>query len=153
MSTITVRPCSGCKVKFPETAEFFHRNAANGSGFVWYCKKCAYAATKRSRARNRPGYNAAQARNAMIRYNKNRPDLMRNFGITKAEYDAMVKSQKGRCAICGDPPKTNLAVDHDHTTGKIRGLLCTNCNLGMGHFRDDVDRLRIAVRYLEKNTL
>lgn len=55
--------------------------------------------------------------------------LQRTYGITSAEYDALLQAQDGRCAICeAKPRKKRLAVDHDHATGLVRGLLCTNCN-------------------------
>ena len=55
--------------------------------------------------------------------------LMTLYGITLAQYASMLKRQGGRCAICGRPPKRrNLDVDHDHATGRVRGLLCFNCN-------------------------
>jgi len=55
--------------------------------------------------------------------------LWRRYGITVAQYDKMLKRQKGTCALCGKPPKTKrLAVDHDHATKRVRGLLCFLCN-------------------------
>lgn len=60
--------------------------------------------------------------------------LKRKYGITLAEYDQMLEEQHGVCAICGgaDPSGRRLAVDHDHETGKVRGLLCTSCNTRLG---------------------
>ncbi len=64
--------------------------------------------------------------------------FFKRYGITVEQYDAMLRQQNGLCAICGRAPKRfRLAVDHDHETGEIRGLLCTRCNLGLGWFRDD----------------
>ena len=85
--------------------------------------------------------------------------LMRQFGIGIKEYDIMLKSQNGVCDICSSPesainPHTkkarNMAVDHCHKTGKIRGLLCSLCNSAIGNFDDDIDRLRAAIQYLVK---
>lgn len=59
--------------------------------------------------------------------------------------------QKGLCKICHQPPNgrwKRLAVDHDHLTGKVRGLLCHSCNAGLGHFKDSVDALRSAISYI-----
>lgn len=80
-------------------------------------------------------------------------NLRKNFGVTTEEYDAILTHQGGVCAICGTAPrKKRLAVDHDHKTGKIRGLLCTQCNHRvLGGAKDDVNILRGAVKYLEKN--
>jgi hypothetical protein len=73
------------------------------------------------------------------------------YGITVDDYDALFASQAGRCAICStDSPggRGRFHVDHDHATGEVRGLLCTNCNAGLGQFKDDPDRLGAAIRYL-----
>lgn len=77
--------------------------------------------------------------------------LMSIYGITVDEYDALLKAQGGVCAICGKPPKTRrLGVDHDHKTGVVRGLLCYFCNHRLlGGVKDDVEKLRAAVKYLD----
>ena len=83
---------------------------------------------------------------------KNR-NLQKKYGITLADYDTMLRLQKRVCAICkrhSPNPNFGLAVDHCHTTKKVRGLLCTNCNRGIGHFADDPARLREAALYLER---
>lgn len=73
--------------------------------------------------------------------------------MTRADYESLLSICPG-CAICGKlPGKTNggrpLAVDHDHKTGRVRGLLCENCNNGLGRFKDNPAFLREAVGYLE----
>lgn len=77
-----------------------------------------------------------------------------NFGLTWDEYDALLVAQDGRCAICGGRPRKNLlAVDHDHKTGEVRGLLCSRCNHRLlGSANDDPARLRKAADYLESFT-
>lgn len=77
--------------------------------------------------------------------------LRRSYGLTRVEYEQMLEQQDGKCAICGAECSTGrrLAVDHDHITGQIRGLLCSNCNLGIGKFHDSVELLKEAIRYLE----
>ena len=92
------------------------------------------------------------------------PDRIRNwrishkFGMTVQAYDAMYASQGGVCAICKEPETGKsrgseatklLAVDHDHATGKIRALLCAQCNQALGMFRDKPRLLRAAIQYLE----
>lgn len=84
--------------------------------------------------------------------------LLWNFGLTLAEYQEMLLSQKGVCAICGNPETDvragkvrALAVDHCHTTGKIRELLCRGCNQGLGNFGEDLNRLVNAIAYLQKH--
>ncbi|MGH7383314.1 MAG: endonuclease VII domain-containing protein [Candidatus Methylomirabilales bacterium] len=72
------------------------------------------------------------------------------WGMTAEEYRSLFDLQNGLCAICREPPgDQSLAVDHDHNTGKVRGLLCKNCNLGIGNFRDDAQLLISAIEYLE----
>lgn len=74
--------------------------------------------------------------------------VKKQYGMTLDEYAAFIKARDGRCEICcerADPPQ----LDHDHTTGKVRGLLCRRCNVSLGNFRDDPRILYAAVRYLE----
>ncbi len=84
--------------------------------------------------------------------------LKKAFGITHADYLLLVEKQGNRCAICrsDDPSKftagnVNWAVDHDHRTGKIRGLLCSRCNRGLGLFLDDVQIISRAIEYLKES--
>ena len=69
------------------------------------------------------------------------------YGVDADVIDAMVDEQEECCRICGEHRET-LFVDHCHTTNVVRGLLCRECNLGIGYFRDDPERLRAAARYL-----
>lgn len=79
-------------------------------------------------------------------------DRKHSYGITPEQYQAMVDAQGGQCAVCGDVvADSGLHVDHCHSTGKIRGLLCRHCNLALGNMRDDVSRLRRAITYLTKH--
>jgi hypothetical protein len=89
-------------------------------------------------------------------------ELLRKYGITSLEYDAILASQDGACWICGKPPgKTRLHVDHEHVKNdkkadprlkrtKVRGLLCWKCNNALGKFKDEIDILRKAADYLEE---
>jgi len=85
-------------------------------------------------------------------------DLLKDFGITLAEYSAKHLAQNGVCAICTKPETETrngklraLAVDHDHTTGEVRDLLCTACNKLIGLANEDRGILIAAVRYLDKH--
>jgi hypothetical protein len=75
--------------------------------------------------------------------------LKRKYGLTLEEYDALLASQGGGCAICGNLDADN--VDHDHETGRVRGILCWDCNIALGKFADDEERLLAAGTYLAKN--
>lgn len=81
--------------------------------------------------------------------------LMKKFGMTMADYDAVVQSQLGLCAICGgtlsDPRGFYPHIDHDHATGKFRGVLCFSCNGGLGNFKDSPEVMRAAADYIEKS--
>lgn len=77
--------------------------------------------------------------------------LRRRFGMNIADWDALYEAQGQGCAICGIPENRDgrsLAVDHDHSTGAVRGLLCTACNQALGCFADDPARLQRAIDYL-----
>lgn len=70
------------------------------------------------------------------------------YGITPERIAALEEAAAGRCAICGTTPDKPLGIDHDHTTGQVRGMLCGLCNLGLGYFKDSSDRLAAAITYL-----
>lgn len=82
--------------------------------------------------------------------------LKSNYGLTIDDYNELLESQNNVCAICGKEEarkgrKLPLVVDHCHTTDVVRGLLCQGCNLGLGHFKDDIDALEKAIVYLKNN--
>jgi len=70
------------------------------------------------------------------------------YGLSQEEYSAMLKAQNNCCAICVSLFQSSPTIDHDHKTEKVRGLLCMNCNLGLGHFRDEPLYIASAIRYL-----
>ncbi len=75
--------------------------------------------------------------------------LRRAFGITVKQYDKLLADQCGMCAICAQRPKRiRLAVDHDHVTGFVRGLLCARCNRALAAFKDSSSRLNLAAQYI-----
>ncbi|MFQ3396372.1 endonuclease VII domain-containing protein [Enterobacter mori] len=85
---------------------------------------------------------------------KNR-SLINNYGITLKQYDSMFESQNGLCAICKKPESkttkgviNRLSVDHNHSTGEVRSLLCDKCNRGIGFFNEDIECLSNAISYL-----
>ena len=82
--------------------------------------------------------------------------LQKRYGISEQDYDAILESQDGVCAICGRAERAkrlSLAVDHDHETGQIRGLLCNSCNTALGKFQDDPEVIESAIRYLVKSRM
>ena len=81
-------------------------------------------------------------------------DLKRNYGITLDEHTQMYEKQNGVCAVCekpGDGKWKKLCVDHDHKTGKVRQLLCRNCNMILGQVDDNINHLEKLTNYLQKH--
>jgi len=72
------------------------------------------------------------------------------YGITLEQYDEMLRQQGGVCALCHQHPTRQFDVDHDHETGKVRGLLCHRCNISLAFFRDDPDLMDRMREYLRK---
>ena len=95
----------------------------------------------------------ARARNAANPENKRSTQLKAIYGITLDDYRKMYSEQEGKCGVCGDAKpdggKDGLVVDHCHSSGKVRKLLCTHCNKGIGQFREDVLRLTKAIEYIK----
>lgn len=81
---------------------------------------------------------------------------VKKYGITSEQYEMMLEEQNYQCPICerafGETGE-QAAIDHDHETGAVRGLLCKQCNLGIGNLQDDVTRVRNALQYLLSHTL
>ena len=75
--------------------------------------------------------------------------LKHRYGITAREFEAMVRSQGGVCAICGAPDPNH--VDHSHATGAVRGILCFSCNRGLGKVNDEIEVLRAMIAYLREH--
>lgn len=100
------------------------------------------------KARSKARYQINKA--TILRGNKNTA-LLRDFGITLEQYGDLLESQNGVCAICGSVERSGkrLAVDHGHKSGRIRGLLCGNCNRAIGLLKDDIELLHKAIRHLE----
>ncbi len=73
---------------------------------------------------------------------------LQRYGMTLDDFDRMMTEQDGKCAICNNEQK-RLHIDHCHATGRVRGLLCTSCNLGLGLLKDDESLLAKAIKYLE----
>ncbi|HEX2274977.1 MAG TPA: endonuclease VII domain-containing protein [Acidimicrobiales bacterium] len=147
----------------------FYRMAGMRDGHRNDCKQCnlAYQAAKRhanpqpnrDRARRWQQANpervaahaAAYRASGRKRISDRKSYLKRRFGLTIEEDESMLQAQNAVCALCHRPPRAGSAlhVDHDHETGRVRGLLCFTCNNALGDFEDDAVRLREAARYVE----
>jgi len=84
----------------------------------------------------------------MIQRNYRKYRLAKKYGMTEADYEHLLNAQNGCCAICSE--RERLYIDHDHATGRVRGLLCNLCNLAIGKFRDSPMVLRAAAAYIER---
>jgi dCMP deaminase len=78
--------------------------------------------------------------------------LKMEYGISQVDYDAILDRQGGVCSICKQDAGGDLVVDHDHVTGKVRGILCQACNRSLGMLREDTRRMRSAISYLDANS-
>ena len=132
--------CSKCQQ--PKPLEDFDHRSNNLKGRSHHCKRCT--------AKYSVGWRVNGGNDSAVRSHR-----LKRYGITSATYDVMVAAQGNRCAICrghpdngGHPKQRHLAVDHCHSTGTIRGLLCAHCNRGLGHFMDSPDLLDAAKEYL-----
>lgn len=122
------KKCCRCKEIKPESE--FYRNRHFASGLSYECRQCKQEYQRGIYDKSKGKYNYS------ARY---RSRLLLKYGITPEDYDAIFSSQRGRCAICGrhqsDLIKA-LFVDHDHQTGRVRGLLCYKCNTAIGQIEN-----------------
>jgi hypothetical protein len=116
---------------------------------MYICIPCARKYSKKHRDKQTPEQRAR--RNYTTRRNR----LSRTYGITTEQYEALLSAQDGVCAICKengeDRGAKSLAVDHCHTTGRVRGLLCRRCNAGLGQFKDCPEGVERALAYLRRH--
>ena len=111
------------------------------------CKPCRAAQERRRYHRDRERI-LARTRGDKRKLSRTRwRSLERKYGLYRTEYETLFVAQRGCCAICELRP-ARLYVDHCHATGRVRGLLCANCNFGVGDFGDDPDRCVVAADYL-----
>ncbi|MDA5282343.1 endonuclease VII domain-containing protein [Streptomyces sp. Isolate_45] len=114
--------CPQCKEIKPHSE--WESNKSSSDGWASYCRLCRAQ-------RNRASY------------------FKRKYGITEAEREEMIAAQGGLCLLCREGPAEH--VDHDHQTGKVRGVLCFSCNAALGQFKDRPDVIRRAAAYVEGN--
>lgn len=133
--------CAKCRRR--KAVSSFYANARGKNGLQDRCKKCCK--DFQESYRNDPSTRASRLATARKHH------LKASYGITEAEYDRLFKLQNGRCAICMKlPGKVRLAVDHDHTTDEVRGLLCGTCNRMLGMAMDSQHLLEMAKLYLQR---
>jgi hypothetical protein len=142
------KQCLDCR-KVKDLSEFSedHRNRDKLSS---KCIECYNSIKQEKQVRDK-------TRDLAYKISKHQARHMRSrHRITEQEYYEMHEAQKGLCAICGRPElksmKSMLCVDHNHRTGEIRGLLCNNCNLGIGYLEDNPEYLFKAIEYLQKHS-
>lgn len=130
--------CGSCK-EYKDAASFPPARFKTNGGRV-QCRQCNQAKGKEHYAKHGRKKN----------YDRDRAwQLKKIYGITTEDYNSMLAAQGGRCATCGSlPDKRALDVDHCHTTGKVRGLLCAHCNTTLGKVRDDPKILQSMIDYL-----
>ena len=136
--------CAKCDRFYSRTS--FYKNKAALDGLTSYCKECDKKANRSRKLENQIHY---------TQYDKVRHRLKR-FNISWTEFQNMVDSQSKKCKICDKDLAGKFTIDHDHaccegrySCGKcIRGILCNNCNLGLGNFKDNIKILENAIKYL-----
>lgn len=157
------KKCTGCYETKPAMA-FYQKGVQLRSR----CKTC-YALFNKNQAEKhrekRAAYNRSRgsgwSRCDRSKWNftereKHNAYLLRTYGITIGDYETFLEAQGGVCAICRDDcnrrTTNRLCVDHDHQSGLVRGLLCFQCNVGIGKFQENVSHLKSAIEYLENYT-
>ena len=140
-----MKKCSACKQTQPLDAFAVHRGAKDG--LQHRCRACSSEYNKSPKARERAAkYRARPERRA------HRADYMlkRRYGISLEAWGEILVRQGGRCPGCGSPLESGFKthVDHCHVTGRVRGLLCKECNLALGNVNDSIDVLRNLIQYL-----
>lgn len=144
---VIMKKCNKCKEVKP--LSLFHKDRLNkADGHYSICKNCKTKATLSWRDNNRDRYNKKHREYCKNNYYKLR---LQRYKITPEEHTRMLMEQKGVCAICKQLPKGKrpLAVDHDHKTLKVRGLLCFGCNRAIA-ILDNKEKLDEAILYLKR---
>lgn len=152
-SIIPEKLCPTCQKHKPRNS--FHKNRSRYDGLNAQCKEC-----RNTIARSRMDYRPMKRQHSRRYWKKNSVQLTlkrrcRVFGLTTEQLSNLLTAQNNTCAICSrepDPLKRSslLAIDHDHETGNVRGLLCISCNAALGMLGDNIEGLERALSYLLK---
>lgn len=139
-----MRTCTCCGVEKPLEDFYQHKGKRTSEGYRNpVCKTCH---TKKS-------IEWAKANKDKVAAHRRKRNLKQKYSISVETYEEMLKEQNGVCFICSSPPvRRRLNVDHCHTTGKVRRLLCDKCNMALGLLEDDKERLVKVRKYLEDFT-
>lgn len=146
MAAVTVtKTCTKCQEEKPLT-EFSSRGGKLSHLYKSWCKTCMLEARQAWAVKNKQHLNSWRRNNWEVSNRR-----FKRHGTTREAYDELYEFQQGACALCGevDEKLVWLCIDHDHSTGKVRGLLCPNCNRGVGLLKDDPNLLRRAADYIE----
>jgi hypothetical protein len=143
--TSKVKRCTNCGVDKPLSA--YGKQPGGRLGLHPRCKECRQAQERARYAEKREEILAKQKANPNRKANRLRHERRKKYGVTDDLLGVLTDHQDGRCAVCGGAVE-KLCIDHDHDTGVVRGLLCSPCNIGLGHLKDDPVRLLAAVEYL-----
>ena len=140
-----MKTCPACEV--PKPLDDFHKSKDRKDGRVTWCKPCVALKTSAHYARN-PG----RKKEVTERY-RNSPKYMavrlKKYGLTPSDFELLKIIQGDACAICKEGFDATPHIDHNHETGKVRGLLCSQCNTALGLFNDSQPRLLSAWAYLK----
>jgi len=144
MRVATLKYCPKCKTDKP--LELFNKHAKERDGLQRLCRDCQKESNKKYLSTEKGATTTRQAH------------LRRKYGIDLQTYEELLLSQGNKCKICGagsnpDSRANYLVIDHNHTTGDIRGLLCTKCNALLGLALDSEDILERAKQYLQNSRL
>jgi hypothetical protein len=137
--------CPRCE-SYQMPAEFYYYPNRPGDGLSAYCKPCTSAASREQYERVK----GTERKKRQVNEHSRRYALKAKYGLTVEARDRLVLAARGRCMICGDKPADGktLSIDHSHKTRKVRGVLCTRCNFGIGYFLDSPELLASAIEYL-----
>ena len=143
-----MKTCCVCNIRKPFESFYNFKNKSDNKSYR--CKTCDYDARKAYSKRHPKRFNRL-ARNQ---------SLLVRYGITIEEYEKIFEDQGNCCAICKgtstksmSEERTSFSVDHCHETGKVRGILCNQCNRGLGMLGDSLESLKSALTYLEKSNI
>ncbi len=158
--TVCVAPDCDEAVVTDSLCELHYRRKRRGVEGARHCAQCGTPIADRAHGRRKYCSKTCLDRAISVEARESHRDtwLRRKYGISEDEYNERLRTQRGKCMICGskDPRgRSNsiyFQVDHDHKTGAVRGLLCAPCNVGLGSFGDDIKRLEKAIEYLRAHT-